>query len=323
MSTEPWSVAAAPREEGFDIRAALEGAARGDALTQLAHTARWTDALEGIRATEADVLVEVSASPAADGEPGIAHMREALGRGIAVVTSNKWPVALQGVELRRRADEASVPFRAESTVMSGTPVLGPLTEGLAGASPRALRGVLNATANFILTRMADGVDYEQALAEAQRTGLAERDPSDDVDGNDAVAKVMILAGLVFGCQLRRQDVLCRGISTIAESDVVRARGDGTPIKEVAIRNPDQGGRDPRARGRGGRRRAPRPGRAGRARAGRRPRGVGGTTNAVVCRVDPLGEVAIIGPGAGLELAGQGVFSDLINAARWLRPSARD
>jgi homoserine dehydrogenase len=302
------------REEGLDIRAALEGAARGDALTQLAHTARWTDALEGMRATEADVLVEVSASPAADGEPGIAHMREALGRGIAVVTSNKWPVALQGVELRRRADEASVPFRAESTVMSGTPVLGPLTEGLAGASPRALRGVLNATANFILTRMADGVDYEQALAEAQRTGLAERDPSDDVDGNDAVAKVMILAGLVFGCQLRRQDVLGRGISTIAESDVARARGDGTPIKEVAILEPAGAAADGELRARV----EPVALAPGDALAA-----VGGTTNAIVCRVDPLGEVAITGPGAGLQLAGQGVFSDLINVARWLRPSTRD
>ena len=299
------------REEGLDIRAALEGAARGDALTQLSHTARWTDALEGMRATEANVLVEVSASPAADGEPGIAHMREALGRGIAIVTSNKWPVALRGVELRRRADEAAVPFRAESTVMSGTPVLGPLTEGLAGASPRALRGVLNATANFILTRMADGVAYEQALAEAQRTGLAERDPSDDVDGNDAVAKVMILAGLVFGCQLRRQDVLCRGISTIAESDVARARGDGAAIKEVAILSRTGAAGDGELRARV----EPVALAPGDALAT-----VGGTTNAIVCRVDPLGEVMITGPGAGLELAGQGVFSDLINVARWLRPS---
>jgi homoserine dehydrogenase len=301
-------------QNGLDVRAALEGASRGDALTGLERTARWGDAFAGMQATEADVLVEVTASPASDGEPGIAHMREALGRGIPVVTSNKWPVALHGVELRRRADEASVPFRAESTVMSGTPVLGPLTEGLAGASPLALRGVLNATANFILTRMTDGVAYERALAEAQRIGLAERDPTDDVDGNDAVAKVMILAALVFGRQLRRQDVLGRGISTIAESDMARARADGTPIKELASLQPAAAASD------------------GELRATVEPvalapddplAAVAGTTNAIVCKVAPLGEVAIRGPGAGPELAGQGVLSDLINVARRLGPPGGD
>jgi homoserine dehydrogenase len=301
-------------QDGLDLRAALERASRGDALTRLEHTARWADALAGMRATDADVLVEVTASPASDGEPGIAHMREALGRSIPVVTSNKWPVALHGVELRRRADQASVPFRAESTVMSGTPVLGPLTEGLAGASPLALRGVLNATANFVLTRMTDGVAYEQALAEAQRTGLAERDPTDDLDGNDAVAKVMILAALVFGCQLRRADVLGRGISTVAESDMARARADGTPIRELASLRPAEGAAD------------------GALRATVEPvalarddplAAMGETTNAIVCKVAPLGEVAIRGPGAGPELARQGVLSDLINVARGLRAPARD
>ena len=108
------------------------------------------------------------ASPPADGEPGLTHMREALGRGIPVVTSNKWPVALRGVELAAQARNHGVAFRAESTVMSGTPVLGALTEGLAGAVPVALRGVLNATVNVILSLMADGTSYEDALAQAQR-----------------------------------------------------------------------------------------------------------------------------------------------------------
>jgi homoserine dehydrogenase len=211
------------RDEGLDIRAACDAASRGESLLELEHAERWPTALEGLRATSAHILVEISASPVSDGEPGLAHMRDALQRRVGVVTSNKWPVALHGLELRRLAEEASVAFRCESTVMSGTPVLGPLTEGLAGASPVALRGVLNATVNFILTRMADGIDYEQALAEARGNGLAERDPSDDVDGNDAVAKVMILAGLVFGRQLRPQDVSRRGVSAIAESDVDRAR----------------------------------------------------------------------------------------------------
>jgi len=198
--------------DGLDL-ASLPAAARGSRPAVGGRGAgRWPSAIEGLRATEADLLVEVSASPAADGEPGVTHMREALQRRIPVVTSNKWPVALHGTDLAALARNQGVAFRAESTVMSGTPVLSTLTEGLAGAIPIALRGLLNATANFILSRMADGRSYEDALAEAQRAGLAERDPAADVEGHDTVAKVMILSGLVFGRQLRREQVTCRGIT---------------------------------------------------------------------------------------------------------------
>jgi homoserine dehydrogenase len=267
---------------------------------------RWPSAIEGLRATDADVLVEVTASPSADGEPGLAHMREALGRGIPVVTSNKWPVALAGVELAALARERGVPFYAESTVMSGTPLLRALLEGLAGATPIGLRGLLNATANFILTRMAQGMTYEDALAEAQEAGLAERDPAADVEGDDAVAKVMILSALVFGRQLRREQVACRGITDVARSELEQAAAAGARLKHVAtleFSEPDGGGEvsarverelvpsdDPLAT-------------------------IEGTTNAVVCRASPVGEVTIVGPGAGPELAGQGVLSDLIAVAR--------
>ena len=147
---------------------ALALVAGGGSIAEQPGVRRWPSAIEGLRATEADVLVEVTASPAADGEPGLAHMREALGARIPVVTSNKWPVALHGVELAELARSRGVAFRAESTVMSGTPVLSALVDGLAGAVPVGLRGLLNATANFILSRMAAGRTYEDALAEAQR-----------------------------------------------------------------------------------------------------------------------------------------------------------
>jgi homoserine dehydrogenase len=273
--------------DGLDLRSLLEGGSIAD----LPGVRRWPTAIEGLRATEADVLVEVTGSPP-DGEPGYAHMREALGRAIPVVTSNKWPVALHGVELAELAREGGVPFRAESTVMSGTPLLSTLVEGLAGAVPLGLRGILNATANFILTRMAGGESYDTALAEAQRAGLAERDPGADVEGHDAVAKVMILSALVFGRQLRREQVACRGITDLA-SGVER-------LKHVATLDPSEGVArvepellpvdDPLAR-------------------------MDGTTNAVVLRARPVGEVTIAGPGAGPELAGQGVLSDLLAVAR--------
>jgi homoserine dehydrogenase len=120
------------------------------------------------------------------------------------------------VELAALARDRGTSFRAESTVMSGTPVLAALVEGLAGAIPIGLRGVLNATANLILSRMMVGASYEDALREAQLAGLTEADPTADVGGADSVAKLMILAGLVFGRQLRLRDVANRGITDLTQ-----------------------------------------------------------------------------------------------------------
>jgi homoserine dehydrogenase len=291
---------------GLDLRSALALAADGRPLAELSGASHWPTALEGLRATEADLLVEVTASPATGGEPGISHMRDALGRGIPVVTSNKWPVALHGVELAELARARGVAFRAESTVMSGTPLLSTLVGGLAGAVPVGLRGLLNATVNFILSRMAEGRSYEEALGEAQAAGLAERDPAADVEGHDSVAKVMILSALVFRRQLRLDQVGRRGIDALAQSELEEAAATGKRLKHVAtlgFAEPDGAGEvtarvepelvppdDPLAR-------------------------IEGTTNAVVCRAIPVGEVTVAGPGAGPELAGQGVLSDLIAVAR--------
>jgi homoserine dehydrogenase len=293
-------------DAGLDLPTLLRIVAAGRPLADLPNVRRWPSALEGMRASTADVLVEVSASAVeADGEPGAAHMREALSRRIAVVTSNKWPVALHGVELSELARRHDVPFRAESTVMSGTPTLSALVEGLAGARPSRLRGVLNATANFILTRVEVGDSYAEALAAAQEAGLAERDPSADVDGLDAAAKAMILSGLVLGTQLRADEVPRRGIAGIDREQVEAARRRGRRIKEVVtverfgagsgavsarVEPVELAADDPLAR-------------------------VDGTANILTCAAEPVGEVSIIGPGAGPQLAGQGVLADLIAAAR--------
>jgi homoserine dehydrogenase len=291
---------------GLDLESALSLAAEGRSIAELRGVRHWPSSIEGLRATEADLLVEVTASPPTDGEPGVAHIREALERRIPVVTSNKWPVALHGVELVELARSRGVAFRAESTVMSGTPVLSTLVDGLAGAVPIGLRGLLNATANFILSRMAQGATYEDALAEAQTAGLAERDPAADVEGHDAVAKVMILSALVFGRQLRREQVFCRGITDLTGTEMDHARSAGARVKHVAtleFSEPDGAG-DVTARV------------EPELVSGDDPLAtIEGTTNAIVCRAKPIGEVTIIGPGAGPELAGQGVFSDLIAVAR--------
>jgi homoserine dehydrogenase len=279
-------------ERGLEPLAVLEGVsgARGFAST-----------LDGLGETEADVLVEVASSPVGNSEPGFTHMREALASGLAVVTSNKWPVALHGLELVELARAQGLPFRAESTVMSGTPLLRALVDGLAGTTPIALRGILNATANFVLTRMEEGLSYDDALAEAQARGLAERDPSADVEGYDAMAKAMILANLVFEHQLRAEDVVRRGITGVDRAQIDNARAAGARIKELVTLERSDSGLTARVE----------PTLVPVAD----PLSVAeGVVNAVVCRAEPVGDVLVSGPGAGPELAGQGVFSDLIDIA---------
>jgi homoserine dehydrogenase len=286
-------VAAADRS-GFMYRATGLGvhevlAAKADgALAGLNRVERWPTALDGLREIETDVLVEVSQSPT-DGEPGLSHIREALGRGIAVATSNKWPVALAGVELSELAKRNATLFRAESTVMSGTPVLSTLTEGIAGATPVRMRGVVNATVNFVCSRVAAGETYEGALQAAAELGLAERDPSFDVDGYDSASKLMVLAALVFGIQLTFANVARRGLSELGLQPGDRAR-EVVTLDPRAGRFSVESGKvaldDPLAR-------------------------IDGAWNAIVAQIDPIGQIMIAGPGAGRGLAGQGVYSDLI------------
>jgi homoserine dehydrogenase len=290
---------------GLDLPTVLGLADAGRPITDHGGVRGFADSLEGVDEIEFDVLAEVTSSPLPDGEPGATHMRQALRRGIAVATSNKWPVALHGVELASLARESGVSFRAESTVMSGTPTLATLTEGLAGARPVVLRGILNATVNFILTAIAEGREYGDALGEAQRMGLAERDPSADVDGYDEAAKAMVLAALVFGRQLELGDVARRGISDLSPSELARASSGKGRIRSVTtleLSGPDGGALTARVE----------PMLVGN---GDPLADIGGATNAVVCEAEPLGEVTVIGPGAGLALAGQGVLSDLIAIAR--------
>ncbi|MQA93699.1 MAG: hypothetical protein GEV11_03340 [Streptosporangiales bacterium] len=196
--------------------------------------------------------------------------------------------------------------RAESTVMSGTPVLSTLIEGLAGAAPSAVRGVLNATANFILSQMANGLSYADALAEAQRAGLAERDPAADVEGQDTVAKVMILSALVFGRQLSRDHVTCRGITGITGREARQAASAGERLRHVATLafSGSEGAGEVTARVR-----------PEAVPAGDPLARIDGVTNALVCQADPVGEITITGPGAGPRLAGQGVLSDILAVTR--------
>lgn len=195
--------------------------------------------------------------------------------------------------------------------MSGTPVMSTLVDGLAETTPISLRGVLNATANF-LTPIEQGASHEDALTEAQELGLAERDPAADVEGYDAMAKAMILAGFVFGTQLRPEDVIRHGISRIDRAQIDAATSEGARIKELVTPGLSDAGGTASLTARVEAALLPNED---------RPADVSGVANAVVCRAEPVGEVMVKGPRAGPELAGQGVFNDLIAVARAKRCGA--
>ena len=181
----------------------------------------WDSALEGLQASSADILVEVTPTNLRDAEPGMSHIRTALTKGMHVVTANKGPAALAANELVTLARQYGVQLRMESTVMSGTPVISTIHEGMAGAQVIAMRGILNGTTNYILSAMAYGRDYVEALADAQAKGYAETDPTADVEGYDAVAKTLILAGLVFGYTLKPERWLVKASRQLPESKFKR------------------------------------------------------------------------------------------------------
>jgi len=199
------------RDTGLDIPTLLDLVATRKPLAAHPKVIHWTNILEGLQATSADVLAEATGATLHNVEPGLSYIRAALTRGMHVVTSSKGPMALAGLELLDLAQAQGVQLRMESTVMSGTPVLSTIREGMAGTRIRAIRGLLNGTANSILSAMALGHDFAEALAQAQ--GYAEADPTDDVEGDDSVAKTETVQTYPFliysGHDSRRDDSFIR------------------------------------------------------------------------------------------------------------------
>lgn len=190
-----------------------------------------TDAAAVVADPSIDVVVELVGGL----EPAGSLVDAALRSGKSVVTANKALVAARGAVLAEGAAAAGVDLLYEAAVAGAIPVIRPLRESLAGERVRRVTGIVNGTTNYILTMMADGsVTYADALAEAQRLGYAERDPSADVDGHDAAAKAAILAGLAFRCAVVDGDVPRQGIAGIPSADMASAQRMGFSVKLLAV-----------------------------------------------------------------------------------------
>jgi len=285
--------------QGIDLEKAVEFAKTGKPLSELAGEKVGGDALAFVRQAEADVMLEATYTDIKTAEPATSHIRAALQKGMHVVTTNKGPVALHYPELKKLAEQKSVKFLFEGTVMSGTPMINLIRETLAGSDIKEIRGILNGTTNYILTRMEEGLSYDDALKKAQELGYAEAVPDADVLGWDALAKVTILAGVFFGADAKPFDYPCEGITRITAQAIAEAKKAGKRYKLIGhIRREN-----------------------GQVKAAVGPEqvelshplaGVMGANNAVTITTDTLGEITIVGPGAGRTETGYSMLNDLIH-----------
>jgi homoserine dehydrogenase len=259
------------------------------------------DAKELVHRDDIDVVVELIGGL----DPARSLVESALRAGRSVVTGNKALLASAGSELAALAAANDVDLLYEAAVAGAIPVIRPLRESLAGERVTRVMGIVNGTTNFILTEMdQQGVDYAHALTEAQRLGLAERDPTADVGGHDAAAKAAILAGLAFGADIVDRDVPREGIDAVTISDVAFAARLGYVVKLLAVAELVDGGPDVSVR----------------VHPAMVPRShplasVSGAFNAVFVEGAAAGELMLYGRGAGGVPTASAVLGDLVDAAR--------
>ncbi|MGE0629202.1 MAG: homoserine dehydrogenase [Hyphomicrobiaceae bacterium] len=267
----------------------------------------WFDSPEELAVSPAiDAFVELIGG--SDG-PALGAVSAALGVGKSVVTANKALLARHGFEIAKLAEENGAALAFEASVAGGIPVIKTVRESLIGNEIRRVYGILNGTCNFILTKMEDeGRDFDDVLAEAQRLGYAEADPSFDIGGKDAAHKLAILTSLAFGTRVALDQIHCEGIEHITTADIQAADELGYRIKLLGVALKTESGIEARVSP------AMVPKHSAIAE-------VSGVTNAVEIECDYVGDLLLVGPGAGANPTASSVVADIVDVARGdcLRP----
>ncbi len=288
---------------GISLQTALD-AVRYGSLDGLHQGSPLKDTWHFLTDCPADLVVECTPTNPQDGQPALAYTYSLLERGIHVVSANKGPVAFGYRELSELAARQGVGYFFESSVMDGAPVLGVGREGLPALQINRARGILNSTTNYILTRMeSDGMTFDAALKAAQKIGIAEADPSLDIDGWDAAIKTVILANVLMGADLRPADVERAGIDGITLADVQVAGAAGQRIRLICEAECQPDGS---VTTRVGPQHVP----IGDALAG-----ITGTTNIIDFETDVLPRLTIIERDPGPMTTAYGMLADAINIAR--------
>jgi len=260
------------------------------------------DLHELVTGRSADIVVELMGGI----DPARQLILEAFDSGASVVTGNKALLAQHGAELHEACDAAGLDLYFEASVAGAIPLLRPLRESLAGDRVQRVLGIVNGTTNFILTQMDEsGASFDDALAEAQELGYAEKpDSSADVEGHDAAAKAAIIAGLAFHSRVTLADVYCEGISDVTAEVVSAAKDSGHVVKLLAVAERSVDGRGINVR----------------VHPAMVPRhhplaAVRDAYNAVFVESDAAGQLMFYGPGAGGAPTASAVVGDIVAVAR--------
>jgi len=291
---------AAINPDGIDLNQAISMIGSKASLDALSTVPVPTDGLSLIKNCRADVLFENTPVDYETGQPALDHLRTALELGMHAITANKGPVVHGFKELSTLATSRGRKFYFESTVMDGAPIFSLFRETLPAANLIGFRGILNSTTNLILSRMETGEDFDEAVTYAQSIGIAETDPSGDIDGWDAAIKVAALVNVLMGISLKPADVDRQGIRAISARDIQQAKQTGKRWKLVcsARRTGD------------------------RVTAKVQPEmvssdsplySVDGTTSVVQFETDVLGLLSVIENDPGPETTAYGLLADFINA----------
>ena len=254
--------------------------------------------LEVITNLDHEIVIETTPTDINTGGVGLPNMLAAFEHGRDLVTSNKGPLALKYRELAEIAKENGSNFKFEATVGGAMPIINLTRDVLAGNDIISIEGILNGTCNYILSRMMEEqAPYEQMLAESQELGIAETDPTYDVEGIDAACKLVILANSIFDMDVTYNDVDVKGITKITPESLMLAQDDGYVIKQIGEVKKDIIRVGPRLVPVG------------------HPLAVGGTLNVASVQTDLAGTVTITGRGAGSIETASAIISDVISIYR--------
>jgi homoserine dehydrogenase len=287
---------------GIDLERSLAILPAGGSLDGLSTLPGIHSMSDFIASCDASVMFECTPVNYATGQPAVDYLRAALERSMHAVSANKGPVVHAYRELTALARARGVKYTFESAVMDGAPIFSLFRETLPAVSLRGFRGILNSTTNLILTRMEAGESFDQAVAYAQSIGIAETDPSGDVDGWDAAVKVAALATVLMDAPLKPQEIERTGIRGITPAEIARAREAGKRWKLVCAArregervtgrvSPEMVGPDSTLYG------------------------VGGTSSVVQFETDMLPGLSIVETDPGPETTAYGMLADFLNAVK--------
>ena len=286
---------------GKDLKITHVGARRNHADHDYGDARVSRDVMDVARDPEVDVLVELI------GGTGVAHdlIKLAIERGKHIVTANKALIAEHGNELFALAEAAGVQLGFEASVAGGIPIIKALRESMAANEVKQVAGIINGTGNFILTEMSSkGRAFDDVLSEAQVLGYAEADPTFDIDGTDAAHKLVILASLAFGIPLNIDGPVKKGIDIVAPTDLDYAAELGYRVKHLGIARQSENGVELRVH-------------PTLIPEQKQLATVDGVLNAVMISGSAVGEVVLVGPGAGGPATASSVCADIIDVARHL------